>query len=377
MAEEIARTHSGQRKYEALDGLRGLAAVVVVFGHYLIETIGFRFAGYIVVDFFLVLSGFVLSHAYFSKPMDYGSYVRNRIARCWPTHALIILIVAAALLVLKDTYSISEFVMKMTMTHNLGMGPEWPIYNWSSWTVACEFWINMAIGLLFVTLPVMRRSLLLLCVICFTISAACYTTLFIYPGHLDAVLHDFGLFLNTGLIRCLGAFCLGMVTYRVFRLYDHLIRPHLTLGVGVVITLFFLALVMNPVENTRFDFLAIIALPLTLYYYVSADNVLTRIPAKLTFLGAISYSLYLVHWPVLDAVYLVFERFEIPLALENPVNLVMVNVISFSISFVGAVFLQRYVELPMYLKFKDSRKVKQRKLEARQAPAAGPMQPAE
>ena len=374
MADDSARLQKRSHKFEALDGWRGLSALLVVTFHYLLEATGYRFAGYIVVDFFLILSGFVLSHAYFSRELDFGGFVRNRIARMWPTHALIIVIMATALLVLKGEYDISKFVMKMTLTNNLGMGPEWPIYNWASWTVACEFWVNMIAAVLFVTLPILRRSLLALTVVCFSIAFACYATLFVYPGHLDAVLYDYGPGLNSGLIRCLGAFCLGLVTHRVFVLYGHLITPKLNIWAGLAITTFFLVLLMNPIENTRWDFLSVLALPLMVFYYAAADSPLTRFPAKLTFLGKISFSLYLLHWPALDATYLLYERLGIPATMAQPGNLIMVNVIAGSVSFVGAIFLQRYFEYPLYLKFRESHGARQRRLAAREA---GSMRPAE
>ena len=56
-------------RYEILDGLRGVAAVLVVLFH-LLETYSGGQAhqiinhGYLAVDFFFVLSGFVIGYAY-------------------------------------------------------------------------------------------------------------------------------------------------------------------------------------------------------------------------------------------------------------------------------------------------------------------------
>ena len=55
----------GGRRFLALDGLRGLAAVIVVLFHKLAWVgTGHFYYGYLAVDFFFMLSGFVIGHAY-------------------------------------------------------------------------------------------------------------------------------------------------------------------------------------------------------------------------------------------------------------------------------------------------------------------------
>lgn len=368
MGDMALRAPARSKTFEALDGLRGLSALIVVFFHYGVSA-GFDqiYAGYIVVDFFLMLSGFVLSHAYFSRPVHFGKFVRNRIARMWPTHALLIVILAIAYVVIKGEFDLQKFVMKITLTNNLGMGPDVPMYNWASWTVAVEFWVNMVACLIFVTLPIVRRSLLWLSLIFGGIALACYTTIFIYPGHLDTVDHDFALGLNSGYIRCLGAFSLGLIVHRVYALYADRIRPMLGIWSGIAITLFISALMLNPVVETRWDFLAIIALPLTVFYYAAVDNWLTRIPAALTFFGKISFSLYLLHWPVLDATYLVTSSLGIALDQSHPVNLLVFSLLAFGVSAAGATVLQRYFENPMYQSFREPHRARQKRAAAIEA----------
>lgn len=85
--------------YELLDGLRGVAAILVVFYH-IFE--GFFFAeglnteqwsimttlnhGYMAVDFFFILSGFVISYAYDDRwqRMTIGSFFKRRLIRLHP-----------------------------------------------------------------------------------------------------------------------------------------------------------------------------------------------------------------------------------------------------------------------------------------------------
>ena len=79
--------------YELLDGLRGVAAILVVFYH-IFE--GFAFAGggsittlnhgHIAVDFFFILSGFVISYAYDDRwnKMTVGGFFKRRLIRLHP-----------------------------------------------------------------------------------------------------------------------------------------------------------------------------------------------------------------------------------------------------------------------------------------------------
>lgn len=83
--------------FVTLDGLRGLAAVAVVLFH-TPELFGpglFPAAGYLAVDFFFTLSGFVLAFAYqarLDKGLPTGQFLRVRIARLYPLYLLSLLV---------------------------------------------------------------------------------------------------------------------------------------------------------------------------------------------------------------------------------------------------------------------------------------------
>ena len=77
--------------FEILDGLRGLAAVVVVIFHFMEIVIAdynnnFIAHGYLAVDFFFVLSGFVITYAYDNRIADMGliTFIKLRLIRLQP-----------------------------------------------------------------------------------------------------------------------------------------------------------------------------------------------------------------------------------------------------------------------------------------------------
>ena len=78
-------------RYEILDGLRGVAAMLVVAFH-LLETYYHMEPdqpinhGYLAVDFFFVLSGFVIGYAYDDRwhQMSLGNFFKRRLVRLHP-----------------------------------------------------------------------------------------------------------------------------------------------------------------------------------------------------------------------------------------------------------------------------------------------------
>jgi len=77
--------------YPILDGLRGVAAIVVVIFHiFEAHSAGPLYQivnhGYLAVDFFFLLSGFVISYAYDDRwgKMSVGSFFKRRLVRLHP-----------------------------------------------------------------------------------------------------------------------------------------------------------------------------------------------------------------------------------------------------------------------------------------------------
>jgi len=89
--------------YPILDGLRGVASLVVVAFH-LFEAHAASHAdqiinhGYLAVDFFFVLSGFVIGYAYDDRwgRMTYRDFFKRRLIRLHPMVVMGMLIGAAA-----------------------------------------------------------------------------------------------------------------------------------------------------------------------------------------------------------------------------------------------------------------------------------------
>ena len=100
MLAPAARTETAlltERTFVALDGLRGVAAIMVALRHapFLWEgpaaSTGWMGNSYLAVDLFFVLSGFVLEHAYrrrFRQGLSVRSFMLARLQRLYPLYAL-------------------------------------------------------------------------------------------------------------------------------------------------------------------------------------------------------------------------------------------------------------------------------------------------
>jgi peptidoglycan/LPS O-acetylase OafA/YrhL len=86
-------------RFKALDGWRGLCALSVALMHLTFagnyQDVQFVNNAYLFVDFFFVLSGFVISHSTWGRLcsiQDLANFVVRRFARLWPLHVTVIAI---------------------------------------------------------------------------------------------------------------------------------------------------------------------------------------------------------------------------------------------------------------------------------------------
>src|SRR5216683_6021851 len=99
MAMDLTEVSTDRSKhFIALDSLRGICASIVAFFHVdgdaFIKTIPVVANGFLFVDFFFVLSGFVIAASYGRKIVDgysIGKFMFLRLGRLYPLHAFMLL----------------------------------------------------------------------------------------------------------------------------------------------------------------------------------------------------------------------------------------------------------------------------------------------
>jgi peptidoglycan/LPS O-acetylase OafA/YrhL len=306
------RPQSAVSQLPSLTALRGLAALWVVLFHYTalyfprLDMTGHSSLigkGYLAVDLFFMLSGFVMTHVYHrafceSVKQNYRSFLVARVARLYPLHVVVLLLfVATALLVQLPAYASTGTAegIPLTGTRSLaaaianlfmlqGLSAEHLSWNYPSWSISVEFMAYLAFPLI---LPMVWRAsgpakLVLLLLICAALS------LFAYLSGGD--FNQWGGPLV--LLRCLPEFLLGTLIYSAYRarLWTHWFAAD---AVGLVA----LAVAILCLHLRAPDLLIVALFPVLVLAAVgNTGNVARAINAPpLVWLGEISYSLYLIH----------------------------------------------------------------------------------
>lgn len=143
------------RRFEALDSLRGVCAILVVMFHMPVASHwrdwGLIQHGYLFVDYFFVLSGFVIAHAYGQRlktPRDSGRFMVRRLGRVWPLHAVVLAAFVALELVRLWTRfdgatpftgdrSVEAIFTNLMLIQALNIHPHLT-WNGPSWTLSVE-----------------------------------------------------------------------------------------------------------------------------------------------------------------------------------------------------------------------------------------------
>ena len=155
----------------ALTGLRAVAAVWVVLFHYRDDLLAlvpglapldtFMRAGYLGVDLFFPLSGFLLAYTYADRLGTFSwrassDFVRNRFARVWPVH-LLTLNLDLAVAALLGTLGVGADGHRRTAqayAENVAMVHTWfsdrPSFNAPAWSISSEWFAYLLAPLLFV-----------------------------------------------------------------------------------------------------------------------------------------------------------------------------------------------------------------------------------
>lgn len=285
-------------RFTQLDAMRFFFALVVV----LVHTIGFKATlvhGAFAVDFFFVLSGFVLSHALINRPMSPLAFAWARIARLYPLH-LVTLIWVVVLVggVRRDVpeYSPAALALHIGLLQGLAV-LEVQSWNFPSWSISVEFLVNVLILYPIVAM----RSVIAAAVI--VLSSMVAIVLAWGPVFDQFNLQKvYGTVLSGGLLRGVVGILIGYLLYEAHLL----IRPRLDTARYVVAATIVEVVVLSLLafclwtDDGRWELLP---LPLSAVMVLQMATVPGRVSealqsAPFPALGNMSYAIYLIHVPL-------------------------------------------------------------------------------
>lgn len=282
--------------FDALEGLRGVAALCVALFHWLLS-----FDGFLAVDFFLVLSGFILSHRYLhsDKTTSPFQFVSSRLARLYPMHIFGLLTYALTYYFLTQDIprykdgTFFTFLQQLSLTHNIGINQHSQTWNIPSWSISVEFWLNL-IFFFYISRKTSSTSLF------FTV-IACLITIKNLTGHIDTTYQNYFQVLNSGMVRGWASFALGILAYRTWvaipKSTAHAWIAQFT-EVALITSIIALITLRNG-KMRELDFLAPFLFFLITLCFAFEAGIISKCIARIKRLGTISYSIYLNHLIVL------------------------------------------------------------------------------
>lgn len=337
---------SAQQRYEILDGLRGVAAILVIWYHifeaFATSPVDQKFNhGYLAVDFFFVLSGFVLGHAYDSRWRQGLTAVRfivRRIIRLQPMVVVGVLLGTASFIIQGcerwdgTAVSTSAVIVSLlfglfmlpalpgTMPEVRGNGEMFPL-NGPSWSLFFEYLGSIGYALWLHRLS--RRGLRLFTLV--SAAALAVWTLSDMSGSYHTgfgwTLADYGF--AGGLLRLSFSFSAGLLLARDFKpvkigsygfalcsavIVALLAMPYITADGG------------KSVANGCYDlFCTLLVFPAIVYIGASTPNSSGTGGRLCEFLGSVSYPVYIIHYPMMYLFYAYVWRDGLTFAQTWPI----------------------------------------------------------
>ncbi len=230
-----------------LTPLRGIAALIVLLFHFDLfwggpfagtlfatDTTLFIKKGYLLVDFFFVLSGFIMCHVYGASFLSsvsrsgFWQFMKARFARIYPLHIFTLLwaiLLFAAILYTnfplndreKSVFNGWAIPAHVVMLQAMGV---YPGYTWNapSWTISVEWWMYVLFPFLYGPVSRLtnwgRVAVLAGLLGGYAVLVYVLNTFPKFPWH-----HSLNVppFMGAAFARCVLSFCVGMVFHGLFR----------------------------------------------------------------------------------------------------------------------------------------------------------------
>ena len=346
----IPSTPVSRHRFHLLDGLRGLAAIIVVIWHG--RTPGYFYPrnGNLSVDFFFCLSGFVIAFTYQRRleegTITFGKFFKARLIRLYPMYFLGICLgmMKSAISAIHHHQHILKrqilfFVEGLILVPNLSSrlsGTVFPLDN-VAWSLFFELVANLLFAI-FIMRRVGKRFY-------FPILVASLIPLVWWVGS-GRMYDDMGwksspFAFGFGLFRVAFSFTLGVLVLNAYRRLNGWHPRGLFLLVSIAL-LFLLIAPFSIMQTGAFALLAIGAITPAMVFLGGCAPVPTNIVAACVILGEISYPLYLIHYlfvrPLQESCARAFS-FPLGKELAQPCAVLILSAISYAVA--------KYVDSPV------------------------------
>lgn len=292
------------KRFEALDAFRGICALsVVVFHTNLVGSISeldFFRGSSIFVEFFFVLSGFVLAHGYaFRENLNFKAFMKARFFRLYPLHFFMFVVFVflefgkffahkfGGLAFNNEPFTgstaISEIIPNLLLIQSWLPFTDHLSFNYLSWSISIEFYMY---ALLFVSILLFKSYRVLSW---FTFSAMAF--IFIYLDSQMLILE---------ILRGFSCFFGGAFTYVVYKKIAYLKPTYISGSIVEVLLLISIVLIVQSQIEYR-SIISSLLFFLTVLFFAFESGIFSKL-LKLTpfqYTGKLSYSIYMIHGAIL------------------------------------------------------------------------------
>jgi peptidoglycan/LPS O-acetylase OafA/YrhL len=289
-----------QQYYKSLSGLRGLGAIWVTLFHVFYQSTNHLISvGYLGVDLFFILSGFIISHVHNAdfangyRPAQHWKFLQLRLIRIYPLHVFILF--AFALFVFTaprfveqhvhpERFGFGPFLASLFLVHNWGFTST-TFWNGPTWSLSAEWLAYLAFPFISVAVGRLNPKYSLLAALVALVSLELILFITMSPRG------DMG---KVGLLRIGFEFLSGCFIQR-YAAWD---RRRSTASLEWVA----LGLLAIAIYIPSLRAFAPISFALLILAVVSGQSIATKLFSSppMLFLGDVSFSLYMCHWPLIQ-----------------------------------------------------------------------------
>jgi peptidoglycan/LPS O-acetylase OafA/YrhL len=315
-----------KQHFLALDSLRGICATFVVFYHFegdsLIKAVPFIKHAFLFVDFFFVLSGFVIASSYGARlagGFPVYKFMLLRLGRLYPLHAIVLiayLAIAAAKHFSDPGYNGPDFFLSAFLLQVWAHYDVLDMNHWNppSWSISAELWTYLmfaaVVSICGKQVWSIFAGLIAISFMLLSVSSDRYIDVCFSGG---------------GFVRCVFGFSFGVVAYLAYENELFTAIEKAGLGVPTTVECVLVAVCLLLVSEAGAGALSL-ACPaifsILVLIFASEKGALSQLLLSFPMrkIGSLSYSIYMVHQFVLarfvNGVSLLGQYVKLPVELD-------------------------------------------------------------
>ena len=334
-----------RRGFPALDGLRGIAAILVVGFHVRSSVFGYADYpagdGYLAVDLFFFLSGIVLDYAYRARlqaALSFRKFFILRVVRLYPLYFMGLLFgfLSSVYFGSRLNHLVPSLLTEVFFLPSPFGGALFSVNN-PAWSLFFEIIVNLVFAATIRVLTVKRLMIILGVSFLFVIAVA--------VKHQDLSVGNTWKTAPYAIPRTAFSFFFGVLSHRILGRKAAKVQLPAMMAIPAVLILIMCLIVPIPSRlRAVYDVMVVAAIFPTIATSCMFISIPKRGLSLLSFLGVTSYAIYAVHYPLIP-MFLNSRFVEAVGGVDTSYTVATVSIVAVLLAF--AYLLDRWVDIPL------------------------------